>query len=126
MSPPSSGNQLVPFDRTHPLCGVLYSPVGYWTGRRVPVDTLANALSRVVSRTVVNQTGLTGTFDLDLRWTDLSMLLSPAANPGDPLPQADGPSLFTALQEQLGLRLESTRGPVEVIVVDHADRPSAN
>jgi uncharacterized protein (TIGR03435 family) len=121
---PSSGAQLAPFDRSHPFCGVLHSPVGYWTGRRVPIDTLANALSRVVGRTVVNRTGLAGTFDLDLRWTDLSMLLSPTADPADPLPQADGPSLFTALEEQLGLKLESTRGPIGVLVVDHVEHPT--
>jgi uncharacterized protein (TIGR03435 family) len=51
-------------------------------------------------------------------------LLSP--NPSDPPPLADGPSLFVALQEQLGLKLESTKGPVDVFVIDHAERPEAD
>jgi uncharacterized protein (TIGR03435 family) len=118
IAPPGS------FDRNRPPCGVLYSPIGHWTGRRVTVDTLANALSRVVGRPVVDRTGLAGTFDLDLRWTDVSVLLSSSTDPGDPLPQADGPSLFVALQEQLGLKLESTRGPVHVLVVDGAEHPT--
>ena len=116
---------MVPFDRNHPFCGVLYSPIGHWTGRGVPIDTLANVLTRAVGRVVLNRTALAGTFNLDLEWTDLSALLSPTANPTNlPLPRTDGTSLFTALEEQLGLTLESTRGPAGVLVVEHVEHPT--
>ena len=84
-------------------------------------------------RLVVNRTGLTERIDLDLQWTDLSFLLSGGGN-GDssrgnsssPSIPADGTSLFTALQEQLGLKLESTTGPVDVLVIDSAELPTPN
>ena len=66
---------------------------------------------------VVDKTGLTGSFDWSLNWT-------PAGS--DAEQDASGPSLFTALQEQLGLKLQRTKGPVEVLVIQHVDRPSAN
>ena len=68
----------------------------------------ADYLSTEVGRTVIDETGLKGSFDMTLDWTS------------DDAP--DNVSMFTALQEQLGLKLESGRGPVEVVVVDHADR----
>lgn len=119
---PSPDTLSVPFDRRRPTCGVLFSPTGYWTGRRVTIDTVANVLTRVVGRPVVNRTQLAGTFDLDLQWTDVSMLLSP--NPSDPPPIADGPSLFMALRDQLGLELRSTKGPLRVYVIDRVERPT--
>ena len=77
-------------------------------------------------RLVIDRTGLTGRFDLDLEWTPDQM--PPPPPPGAPPsvlppPPADGPSLFAAIQEQLGLKLEATRGPVEVLVIDSAERP---
>lgn len=82
--------------------------------------SLAIALSRQLERPVLDNTGLEGNYDFSLHWTlDLS--------PGDQaLTDSSGPSLFTALREQLGLRIEATRGPVEVIVIDGAERPSEN
>jgi uncharacterized protein (TIGR03435 family) len=100
--------------------------MGHWIGRGTTIDSLGSALSRVTSRIVVNRTGLTGTFNLDLQWTDLTVLLSPTGSPADPPPPGDGPSFFTALQEQLGLKLESTKGPVDVLVIDHAEKPTEN
>ena len=67
-----------------------------------------------MERIIVDKTGLTGSFDFDLDWTQ------------DPSADASGPSLFTALQEQLGLKLESARGPVEVLVIDGAEPPTAD
>jgi uncharacterized protein (TIGR03435 family) len=78
----------------------------------------ASSLSRTVNRPVVDRTGLTGRFQLTL---DYTMPGSPAPANGDSTPRA--PELFTALQEQLGLKLEATRGPVEVLVVDSAEHP---
>jgi uncharacterized protein (TIGR03435 family) len=74
----------------------------------VSMSQLANAISSMSNRVVLDRTGLQGGFDVDLRWT-----------PETP----EGPSIFTALQEQLGLRLESTNGPVAVLVIDHAEQP---
>jgi uncharacterized protein (TIGR03435 family) len=110
-------------DSAGPPCG-LYSPMGHWIGRGTTIDSLGSALSRVTSRIVVNRTGLTGTFNLDLQWTDLTVLLSSTGSPADPPPPGDGPSFFTALQEQLGLKLESTKGPVDVLVIDHVEHPT--
>jgi uncharacterized protein (TIGR03435 family) len=69
-----------------------------------------------ISRRIVDKTGLTGKYDFTLHWTSASSDQENAA----------GPSIFTALQEQLGLKLESTKGPVEVLVIDHIERPSEN
>jgi len=85
-----------------------------------PIDELRGMLSSFVGRTVVDRTGLTGEWDLDFTWTPDEP--SRAATP--PAVDPNGPSLFTALQEQLGLKLESTKGPVEVLVVDRVERPS--
>jgi uncharacterized protein (TIGR03435 family) len=79
---------------------------------------LANDLSRILKRTVVDRTGLDGRFELTLRYT---MPGTPSAADGDATQRA--PELFTALQEQLGLKLEATRGPVEVLVIDSAEHP---
>lgn len=75
---------------------------------------------------VIDKTGLTGDFDLDLRFTPDATLGLGAAAGGPQTIDANGPSLFTALQEQLGLKLESQRTLVEVLVVEQAARPSAN
>jgi uncharacterized protein (TIGR03435 family) len=72
----------------------------------------ANGLSQNVGRAVVDRTGLTGNWAFELTY---------AAEPG---PDSDAPSLFTALQEQLGLKLESAKGPVEVLVIDSVRRPT--
>jgi uncharacterized protein (TIGR03435 family) len=109
---------------TGPACG-LYSPSGHWTGRNTTIDSLASSLSRVVHRVVRNRTELAGTFDLDLQWTDLTVLLQPGGSLTDAPPPPDNPtSIFTALQEQLGLKLESTKGPVDVLVIDHVEHPT--
>jgi uncharacterized protein (TIGR03435 family) len=127
VSVPPSGGPPPLFDRNHPPCGALYSPIGHWTGRGVSIEALTSDLSRVVSRVVRNRTGLTGTFDLDLQWTDLTMLLQPGGSVPDAPPPADNPtSIYTALQEQLGLKLDSQKGPVDVLVIDRAEKPTEN
>jgi uncharacterized protein (TIGR03435 family) len=82
---------------------------------------LASSLSAVLGRAVLDRTNVGSLFDFDLEWTPTTA--------ATPLPNSDtqiGPetSLFTALQEQLGLKLESTRGLVDVIVIDHVERPT--
>jgi uncharacterized protein (TIGR03435 family) len=88
------------------------------------MEVLARDLARVVSRVVLNRTGLTGTFDLDVQWTDLAMLLPGGSLPDSPPPIDNPSSIFTALQEQLGLKLDSQKGPVDVLVIDRAERPT--
>lgn len=88
----------------------------------VPMEMFAQVLSRLVERPVVDQTGLAGKYDFVLEWTpDLGTAALDGAN--SPAP---GPTIFTVLQEQLGLRLESQKGPVENIVIDRAEKPSEN
>ena len=96
----------------------------------MPVATIINFLTQQLGRPVIDKTGLTGLFDVKLEWTPGSeQAPGPfGPNPDAPPPPADssGPSIFTALQEQLGLRLDSTKGPVEVVVIDSAQKPSEN
>ncbi len=99
-------------------------------GRKVPVPRLAEALSNLLGRPVQDMTGLSGVFDFSLTWTpDQSQATPKPGVPGDAAQNSDSdsrPSLFTAVQEQLGLKLESRRGPVETFVIDHAERPAQN
>jgi uncharacterized protein (TIGR03435 family) len=95
-------------------------------GGRVPMPEFIRMLSMVLGRTVRDGTGLTGLFDLQLDFLpDESTEVLPAPPPGAGL-DSKTPSIFVALQEQLGLRLEATKGPVEVLVIDGVERPSAN
>jgi uncharacterized protein (TIGR03435 family) len=96
------------------------------------VGLLAAQLERELSRVVIDKTGLNGEYDYSLAWTPEpgeggpeSLGLSPQPAPAESA-DSKGPSIFTALQEQLGLRLESQRGPVEVIVIERVEKPSAN
>lgn len=84
---------------------------------------LAYKLSRLFERPVVNNTGLEGNYDFKLQWTPDP---PPSAPDGQPVDTSVGPSIFSALQEQLGLRLEATKGPVDVLIIDHVDQPSEN
>jgi uncharacterized protein (TIGR03435 family) len=114
--PPQSGNR--------PTCGIRVNAgaTAILIAGGTPIGQLASNLSGAVNRTVVDRTGLTGGFDIDLTFTPDPLMFQGAA----PTDQPPGPSLFTALQEQLGLKIESTRGPVEVLVVDSAERPTEN
>jgi len=97
-----------------PVCGMRPGGSGNEiTAGAVPMTELARLLNVLAGRTVVDRTGLTGVWDFDLQWSP------PNAPNADP----DRPSIFTALQEQLGLRLEAMTGPVEVLVIDRVERP---
>jgi uncharacterized protein (TIGR03435 family) len=87
-----------------------------FTARDITMASFADSLHRQVDRTVLDKTGLPGKYDISLQWSK------------DDLSGADsGPSiLFTALQEQLGLQFRAAKGPVETLVVDHAEMPSEN
>jgi uncharacterized protein (TIGR03435 family) len=103
-----------------------------WRGQAVPMTQLVQLFSREVKRIVVDKTGLTGNFDFSMQFMPEAMAMQTASGgaPGgaSPLPVSDpgGPDLFTAIQEQLGLKLEATKTGIEVIVIDHVERPSGN
>jgi uncharacterized protein (TIGR03435 family) len=86
---------------------------GRFEGKAIPMSMFITLLSDALERPVINRTGQTGRFDIDLHYA-----------PGSDTDSS--PSVFTAMQEQLGLKLESAKGPVEVLVIDHIERPSAN
>ena len=87
-------------------------------------EDLASVFVPHVGSTVVDKTGLNSIYDFTLQFTPDDGTAVPSAGSSAPDPIA--PSIFTAIQEQLGLKLESGKGPVEVIVIDHVERPSAN
>ena len=85
---------------------------GKVTGSGIRMETFARNLAGATGRYVVDKTGLSGSYDLELEFTP------------DQSPDTTGPSLFTAMQEQLGLKLDSQRAPVEVLVIDRLERPT--
>jgi len=98
---------------------------GELTANAVPLSSLTYSLSGEVGRTIIDKTGLTGKYDFELKWTPERAAASGADN-GQTDDQNSASSLFTALQEQLGLKLQSSKGPVETLVVDHVEMPSEN
>jgi uncharacterized protein (TIGR03435 family) len=88
------------------------------------MENIAKSLYRVVDRVVVDRTELPGRFDFDVKYAEAPGIGQPADRVASPNP--DAPSIFVAVQEQLGLKLEPTRAPVDVVVIDSVRRPSAN
>src|SRR5476649_164289 len=110
-------------------CGIRIGPGNMAVGGS-PLSQFANSLGMFTGRVVVDRTGLTGNYDFNLTWTPDQMPQRPPGAPADQPVQfngvaidPNGPSLFTAVQEQLGLKLDSARGPVELLVIDRADKP---
>jgi uncharacterized protein (TIGR03435 family) len=91
---------------------------GTFTG--ITTKALATTLSGETGRAVLDKTGLTGSYDFTLTWANDDQ---PTAADAD---TASGPTIFTALHEQLGLKLESSKGPVEVLVIDSVEKPGEN
>jgi uncharacterized protein (TIGR03435 family) len=115
------------FDPTPPerrICGGRAGPGTLIASGATMTNIVQGLAAQVpgVDRVVVDRTGLIGTFDVDLTWNfegtveHLGVQLPP--------PDRDAPNLFTALQEQLGLKLESRKGPIDVLVIDHVEKPS--
>jgi uncharacterized protein (TIGR03435 family) len=117
--PPPDGSSVIPMTAGIALskCGAMLAG-GYLSLRGISIEQLANLLSRLLRRPVVDGTKLTGPYDIDLAF----MPETPTPGPVSP----DAPSLFTAVQEQLGLKLNPQRVPTDVIVIDRAERPSEN
>jgi uncharacterized protein (TIGR03435 family) len=109
--PPSEADDSIKFAPGHMICIM------------VPMADLALGLSSQIGHQVIDRTGIRGSYDLKLDW----MPETKANVPGDPAAsQPDGPTLFGALEDQLGLKLVPEKGPVEVVVVDHIEKPSEN
>lgn len=94
-----------------------------------PISVLLNLAAQSTGKVVRDETGLTGLFDWELHFDPLSLMgavsrLGVTLPPGVALPQSDAPSLLTAMQDQLGLKVESARRPVEVLVIDSAELPA--
>jgi uncharacterized protein (TIGR03435 family) len=105
---------------------------GRFTGQGVDMETLAWRLSGFLGRTVLDKTGLKAQYDLKLEWVpdenQIAMFQAmgvPEGN-GAPPPDWQGPTLFTALEEQLGLKLDSQKGPVEMFMIERVEKPSDN
>jgi len=130
---PSAEKGCAPFDPANPplpsapgrspseMCGSIQLGRSRLTAKQSGVAALAMAFSQMLGRMVVDKTGLTGEYDASLTFD-----LDSVANSASPTDPSDLPSIFTAVQEQLGLKLESAKGPVDVLVIDRAEKPSEN
>lgn len=130
LPPPNPGQpELAPCGRVIVLISV---PQARLAGGMATMTDLIRPLSNLLDRPVVDKTGITERLDVHPEFAAddiLGLLTGPyGPAPSGATPSADpaGPSIFTALQEQLGLRLESAKGPVEVLVIDHVERPTEN
>ncbi len=98
------------------------------TTKGMPMDNVARAIETMADdaggRTIVNKTGLDGQYDFTLNWTTQQGASAPGAESA--LPENEAPSIFTALEEQLGLKLVPAKGMVEVVVIDGIERPTEN
>ena len=128
--PASSYGQPLPANATVPRGAFGFSFSGSVNSSAVSLSQLIDLLRLLLGQHVLDKTGLTGLFDITMHWAPGSEQAPPAAAPNSDLssPSANalGPSLFTALQEQLGLRLESQKAPLEVLVIDSVQKPSEN
>ena len=127
--PPPGPNQgftpVLPQDPIGPTCGFVSFP-GWMSGRRLSMAHVAQQLTQLTRRPVADETGLTGDFDIDVTFMpDQPVQLNGGAAP-PALAMSDRPSLMTAIQEDLGLKLEPQRRQVEVLVIDRVERPSEN
>jgi bla regulator protein blaR1 len=121
-----------------PNRGAIRGGEGILVGNAVTLSWFAASLSPRVNRLIIDKTNLAGRFDIRLRWAPGPAEL-PFDSAGNKIPRtiidmngvtvgpdSSGPSIFSAIQEQLGLKLESAKAPVEVLVIDHAEKPSPN
>ncbi len=111
-----------------PLLFVVSPQIVRLPGRNAAMSELASVMQRAaLDRPVVDKTGLSGKYDFDLEFTpDDSLFGGMLARPGEHPDDSTKPGLFAAIQQQLGLRLEAAKGPVELLVIDRVERPSEN
>jgi uncharacterized protein (TIGR03435 family) len=113
--------------------GMMMMLNGRFIGQGIALSGLIDTLSLVLHRPVIDKTGLSGKYDITLtlprdepNGTPLPPPVGADASPANVTSESSNPSFFTTIEEQLGLRLESAKGPVEVLVIDHIEKPSAN
>ena len=134
--PPPGAKGELPANFTPPPGSIMIGP-GNLAGSAMTMTQLVNALSGLVGRTIIDKTDLNGYFDVRLQFAPETAPGNPLGPGGPPLPggppigptgatDPQGPSIFTAIQEQLGLKLDSTKGPVDVIVIDSVQKPTEN
>ncbi len=118
------------FDPNGPIaCGVMRTGPGMLGAGGRAIAQLVQMLSNSTGRPVVDKTGLTGAYDFSLRFAPEPGSFGPLGAPPPgvlPAPDPDAPNLYTAVQEQLGLKMESARGPVEVVVIDRLEKPTVD
>jgi uncharacterized protein (TIGR03435 family) len=110
--------------------GMMRMGRGQLSATGVPMSTLANALSNQLGRNVVDKTGLTKNYDYKLEFTpergqEMPLGGGPGGDEAHPV-ESNGPSIFTAVQEQLGLKLEAQKGPVEILIIDRIEKATEN
>ena len=127
-----SGSKLQEAKAGGPASGLMRVGRGELNGEGVALDFIVQVFSNQVRRPVIDKTGLAGKYDIHLTWTPDG---PQAFGPGGPLPAGvepppppdpNGPTIFTALQEQLGLTLKADKGPVDIIVIDRVEKASEN
>jgi uncharacterized protein (TIGR03435 family) len=109
--------------------GASWSPRSL-NGSAISMQQLTTLLANILQRPVIDKTGFTGSFDVNLDWTPDQTtpgLVAPDV-PRPPVPSADdpGPTIFAVIEEQLGLKLQAAKAPVEILVIDRAEKPTAN
>lgn len=110
-----------------PACGDFRMGARSLIARAMSMPAFARVMRGRVGRPVIDRTGLQGAYELDLEWSsDLGLQQAPPGSAGASELTPEGLSLFTALQEQLGLRLQADRGPVDVLIIDSAEPPTPN
>jgi uncharacterized protein (TIGR03435 family) len=117
-----SNPTLAPGQKASDSCGYRMAGRGTLDATKAGMADLAKMFSTLLGRTVLDKTEVTGEFAVHLTFTADDSVATPFQGAGD----SDGPNIFTAVQEQLGLKLESTKGPVDVLVIDRVEKPSEN
>lgn len=129
--PPRMGEKL---PANHAFRGLRFMGWGGLSGEAAPTSLLVNGLTQQLGRLVVDETGLKSRYDFTLKWTPdqeqrAVFIQATGGHPGmgkAPAAERSGPSIYTALQEQLGLKLKAGKAPVEALVIEYIDRPPAN
>jgi uncharacterized protein (TIGR03435 family) len=119
VEPRADNAPLQPGEKTPDYCGTFVARRSQIDGHRIVISQLMTALGSQLDYPLIDHTGLKGAYDVHLTW-------NPDEATNDGADNSAGASIFTSLQEQLGLRLQSTKGPVKVLVIDHIEKPSEN
>lgn len=127
--PPVAPDGTLPENFAPPPGAAVAGP-GIVAASAIPMDQIVNLLGRILDQPVIDKTGLTGYFNLRLQFDPATapraMGAPPPADVSNAAAPSNDPSIFTAIQQQLGLKLESTKEPVEVLVIDSAQKPTEN